>query len=148
MTADELRSYLYREIPLSRAMEMDVVEPGPGRVVLSAPLEPNTNHRSTAFGGSVTALATLAGWVAVHSRLREEGRKAQVVIQRGTMEYLLPVTRPFRAVCSAVDDDEWRRLRRTLDRSGKGRARLDVHIEVDGGTVGRFEGTYVAIEPR
>lgn len=148
MTAEELRRYLYEQIPLARAMEVEVLDPGPAPVVLSAPLEPNMNHRATAFGGSVSALATLAGWAAVHGRLREEGRSAQVVIQRGTMEYLLPVTHPFRAVCEGIAEAEWRRLHRALERSGKGRARLDVHVQVDGGTVGRFEGTYVAIRSR
>lgn len=143
--AEAFERYLYRQIPLSRAMGTEVVDPGPERVVLEAPLGPNTNHRSTAFGGSVSALAALAGWALLHRRLRDDGRAVQVVIQRGSMEYLLPVTTSFRAICGEIEPDEWSRLTRTLDRSGKGRARVDVRVEAAEATVGRFEGVYVAI---
>lgn len=147
MTAAELQAYLHREIPVSEAMGVVVMEPGPERVVLEAPLEPNTNHRSTAFGGSVSTLATLAGWALIHRRLREAGNPAQVVIQSGATEYLHPVHTGFRATCSGVDEGEWRRLVRTLDRSGMGRARVHVEVEADGEVVARFEGAYVALRP-
>lgn len=143
--AEALQRYLYEQIPLSRAMGMEVVELGADRVVLEAPLEPNTNHRSTAFGGSVTALATLAGWAMLHRRLQAEGRSVHLVIQRGSMDYLLPVATPFRAVCDEVDPHEWSRLVRALDRGGKGRARVDVRVEAAGATAAHFEGAYVAI---
>ncbi|MBT8487200.1 MAG: thioesterase domain-containing protein [Gemmatimonadetes bacterium] len=145
MTPAELQEYLYENIPLARAMEVGVEAPGPEPVVLTAPLAPNTNHRSTAFGGSVSALATLAGWAAVHGRLAAEGRRAQVVIQSGTTDYVLPVRAAMRAVCDGVEGAQWDRLRRSFDRSGKGRAVVAVRVEVDGGRVARFEGAYVAI---
>lgn len=145
MTPAQLRDYLYDNIPLARAMEVDVESAGPEPVILTAPLGPNRNHRSTAFGGSVSTLATLAGWAAVHGRLAAEGRTAQVVIQSGTTDYVLPVRKRFRAVCDGIEPHQWRRLRRTFDRTGKGRAIVEVRIEVDGSSVARFEGSYVAI---
>lgn len=141
----ELRDYLREHIPLARCIAVDVLEPGPDRVILEAPLEPNTNHRSTAFGGSVSALATLAGWALVHGRLRSEGREAQVVIQRGDVDYLRPVSSSFRAVCDGVEPAEWDRLVRAFDRVGQGRAYLDVRVEADGETAATFRGGYVAI---
>ena len=147
MTADELQAYLHREIPLSEAMDVTVVDPGPDTVVLTAPLAPNTNHRDTAFGGSVSTLATLAGWALVHRRLAESGRRSQVVIQWGSTEYLHPVSSDFTATCDGMDDTEWRRLTRTLDRRGMGRARVEVEVEVTAGgrVVARFQGAFVAL---
>ena len=147
MTAEELRDYLYVQIPIARAMAVEVVDPGPDRVVLEAPLSPNTNHRSTAFGGSVSALATLAGWALIHGRLRSAGRDSQVVIQRGAIDYLLPITGAFRAACHGVDPEEWRRMQRALDRVGRGRAHVDVRVESAGTPVATFRGAYVAILP-
>lgn len=147
MTADELKTYLYDQIPLSEAMGVHVVEPGPARVVLEAPLKRNTNHRSTAFGGSVSALATLAGWALVHRRLRERGHPAQVVIQRGSTEYLAPVSTDFQATCETVDATDWSRLLRALERFGKARVRTRVLVEAHGKIVARFEGAYVVLEP-
>lgn len=127
-------------------MRVRVVEPGPERVVLEAPLEPNANHQSTAFGGSVSTLATLSGWALVHGRLREDGHTAQVVIQRSTIEYLFPVSTAFRAVCESVDEVDWRRLQRALERFGRARVRTPVRVEAGDRIVARFEGAYVALE--
>lgn len=146
MTAAELETYLYDQIPLSKAMAVHVVDPGPARVVLEAPLESNTNHRSTAFGGSVSTLATLAGWALVHRRLRERGHPAKVVIQRGSTEFVAPVTTGFRATCETVDATDWGRILSALERFGKARIRTRVLVEASGEVVARFEGSYVALE--
>ena len=60
MDARELEAYLHDRIPLSRAMAIAVVEAGPERVRLAAPLAPNINHRDTVFGGSAASLAMAA----------------------------------------------------------------------------------------
>lgn len=144
-SVEELQRYLQSRIPLSRSMALEVVEVGSSRIVLAAPLGPNTNHRSTAFGGSVSTLATLAGWSIVHTRLRAEGRRVHTVIQRSSIEYLSPVRTRFRAICEGVDEHGWSRLLRALDRRGMGRVRVSVHVEADGLVAARFEGAYVAI---
>jgi len=145
MSVEELQRYLHSQIPLSRSMALEVMEIGPGRIVLEAPLGPNTNHRSTAFGGSVSTLATLAGWSTVYTRLHAEGRRAHTVIQRSSIEYITPVRTRFRAICEGVDERGWNRLLRALDRRGMGRARVAVRVEAAGVVVARFEGAYVAI---
>ncbi|MDB5560702.1 MAG: thioesterase, partial [Hyphomicrobiales bacterium] len=45
MTEDELQDYLYQHIPLSAAMQVNVVKIADTGVLLSAPLGPNINHR-------------------------------------------------------------------------------------------------------
>ena len=82
METGAVEAYLHEHIPLSAAMGTRVVRADPAEVRLEAPLEPNLNHRATAFGGSVAALAILAGWTVVHLRLRTEGVEARTVIQR------------------------------------------------------------------
>ena len=122
-----------------------MLDPGPARIVLGAPIGPNTNHRSTAFGGSVSTLATLAGWALVHRRLQEHGRAAHVVIQNGAIEYRSPITTDFRATCDTLDQVGWRRLLRGLDRHGRGRVRVSVRIEAEGTAAAHFTGAYVAL---
>ncbi len=58
MTPSELQTYLHTHIPLSKAMEVEVVQATPDIIELRAPLAPNINHRGTAFGGSISTLAT------------------------------------------------------------------------------------------
>ena len=76
-----LEQYLHRQIPLSAAMRVTVRGATLESVILAAPLEPNLNHKSTAFGGSLSALGILAAWSLVHLRLLEEGVKCEIVIQ-------------------------------------------------------------------
>lgn len=145
MDARGLEAYLHEQIQLSRMMGVRVIESTSAGVILEAPLGPNANHRGTAFGGSVSTLATLAGWARVHTRLKNEGREGNTVIQHGTMHYDAPLTDRFRAVCGAMKDDEWERFVRTLDRRGRARIRLDVGVEAKGVRAARFRAAYVTL---
>src|SRR5690606_33240492 len=62
MTGPETEAFLHAKIPLARAMGVRVERCDSEGLVLTAPLEPNHNHLGTAFGGSLAALATLAGY--------------------------------------------------------------------------------------
>jgi thioesterase domain-containing protein len=142
---NEVQEYLYRHIPLSEAMGVRVVEAGPERVVLEAPLAPNVNHRDTAFGGSVVTLAILTAWAHVHFRLRARGFRGHTVIQRSSIEYTAPASTAFRAICDGAGEEEWARLCRAVDRHGKGRIHMAARVETEGREVARFEGDYVAL---
>ncbi len=73
-----IQDYLHEHIPLSKAMGVSVVEADAVGIVLSAPLEPNINHRDTVFGGSASSLAVLAAWSVVHFGLQRGGRSCRV----------------------------------------------------------------------
>lgn len=147
VNAAGLEAYLHEHIPLTRRMEVSVLEAGREQIVLEAPLEPNINHRDTVFGGSGSALAILAGWALVHVRLRQEGHSPRrIVIQRNQMEYLLPIKGTFRARSRAPALEEWSRFLRMLDRRDIGRVALEATLEADGEVAGRFEGEYVVLE--
>ena len=126
-------------------MDVRVLEAGPEGVTIEAPLEPNLNHRKTAFGGSVAALAILAGWTLIHVRLRRDGLVTRTVIQDSSVHFDAPIHGPFRAVCGRVADAEWDRFTRSLTRRGKGRLEVAGHIESDGEVVATFSGAYVAL---
>ncbi len=119
----------------------------PGDVTLEAPLEPNLNHRATAFGGSVAALAILAGWTLVHERLHDEGMEgASTVIQTSEMRYVAPVHGSFQARCEAPDAASWDRFLRTLRRWSKARVSVSVEVTCGGALVGTFRGAYVTLD--
>jgi thioesterase domain-containing protein len=139
-----VQAYLYENIPLAAAMEVRVIEGGPKRVILEAPLGPNVNHRDTAFGGSVVTLAILAAWAQVQLRLQDRGVRGHTVIQRSTIEYVKPARAGFRVVCEGSIEEDWDRLCRAVDRFGKGRIRLEATVESGGREVARFRGDYVA----
>jgi thioesterase domain-containing protein len=141
----ELEKYLYEHIPLSRAMQISVLEIGEQSVVLGAPLAPNINHRETAFGGSVSALAILSAWSLLYTRLAQNRLSARLVIQRNSMDYLLPIHGDFTARSSLIQPDQWSQFVRILTRKGKARLSVSAVLEHAGDVVGRFSGDFVAL---
>lgn len=140
-----LQDYLHSHIPLSRAMQVQVVSASPEGVVLRAPLGPNINHRETVFGGSASALAILSAWALLHVRLQALGVSCRLVIQRNTMDYDLPMAGDFEARTLPVDTAEWERFLRMLGRRGVGRIAVSSVLEFNGAQAGRFSGEFVAM---
>jgi thioesterase domain-containing protein len=142
--AQDLEAYLHAHIPLSVAMQVAVVSATPDAVTLSAPLAPNINHRSTAFGGSVSTLAILSAWSLVNLRLKAEGLHTRLVIQSNRMDYDAPIESDFTATATLADEGAWPMFLKMLRR--KGRARIVVTSVVRCGDIvgGRFEGEFVA----
>jgi thioesterase domain-containing protein len=147
MRAGDLERYLHEHIPLSRALAVRVEHLGPELARLSAPLAPNLNHRQTAFGGSVAALAILAGWSWLLGRLADRSPLPRLVIQEETVEYLAPIGAAFEAVCPAPAETAWRRFVRALDGRGRGRLELAAEVTCQGKVAAKFRGLYVAIVP-
>lgn len=145
MTTDELRESLYRDIPLSRAMEVAVRQADPACIIIALPLVPNANHMNTVFGGSANTLAILTAWSLLHLRLATAGPPCQIVIQHNTMRYLQPMPGAAEAVCRFDDEQTWARFRSTLQRRGRARLALRVEVHSVGRLCARFEGEFVAV---
>lgn len=140
-----LQNYLYEHIPLSAAMELEVLVASPSRVLLRAPLAPNINHRNTAFGGSIAALATLAGWSWLHIMLRERLSPPRVVIKSSQMKYEHPVNDEFTAELRPPSEEAYAKFISGLDRRGSGRIELSVDVLCQGEIVAEFQGEFVAL---
>ena len=143
--AKELERYLRERIPLAAAMGMTVERADAEGVRLCAPLAPNVNHHGTVFGGSISALSLLSAWTMVQLGLGEAEIPSQVVIQRNSVEYLLPIEGDLLAHCPRPPAAEWERFLATLRR--RGRARLVVRAELRSGEelVATFHGSFVAL---
>lgn len=127
-------------------MGATVLDASGDEVVLHAPIDPNLNHRDTAFGGSLAALAILAGWCVVHLGLREAGVQVRTVIQASEVDFTAPVHTGFRAVARRPRGEAWSRLLRALDRWGRGRVRVRIELsDEDDAPVASMEADYVAL---
>ena len=141
---DDLEQYLHRQIPLSAAMQVTVLSATTEAVALSAPLEPNINHKSTVFGGSASAVAILAAWSLVHIRLVEAGLRCEIVIQSSRMDYEQPMRGRFVATSSLVDVAAWPAFLRILTRKRRARIEVESELAVAGSVAGRMTGRFVA----
>lgn len=140
-----IQAYLYEQIPLSKAMEVQVIEVTSNLVILAAPIKPNINHRSTVFGGSASALAILSAWTLVNCRLESEGIQTRLVIQKNSISYDQPITSDFEAVCSLTDRQVWTKFIQILERKKKSRITVNSCLQCQGQQVGEFTGVFVAL---
>lgn len=140
-----LEQYLHDHIPLSKSMQVSVVSVGEESVVLRAPLAPNINHRDTVFGGSASAVAILAAWSLLQTRLQSAGINSRLVIQSNTMDYHLPILGEFTARAFIEQPEAWQRFITMLRRKGKARISVSSVLEQGGQIVGSLKGEFVAL---
>ena len=110
--------------------------------MLRAPLAANANDHHTAFGGSVSALATLAGWGLLYLLLDRPDRQPDIVIQHGAIDYRRPITGDLEARALVPDEPTWWHFTQALRR--KRRGRIVLRVTLDDAAV--FDGTYVVDE--
>lgn len=147
MTPDALADYLHQHIPLSRAMDVSVVEASADMVAIDAPLAPNINVHGTMFGGSAAVLGLLAAWSVLHLRLEAEGIANQLVIHRTEMEYLKPISGTARAF-ARLDGADWKGFIHMLARRHKARLTVVAELLFEGEVAARLVGEFVAIVER
>jgi thioesterase domain-containing protein len=141
----ELQQYLHEHIPLSQAMDVEVLVATAAGVKLSAPLAPNINHRETVFGGSAVALAILSAWSLLHIRLSEASISSRIVIQKSTMNYKRPITEDFVASSVIPDATTWSKFMNTLKRRNRARISVAAVLHCKGEKVAEFDGEFVAL---
>lgn len=145
MSLDEITAYLHAHIPVTRSLGAAVVRREAASLTLAAPLAANANHFGSAFGGSMSALAILAGWSVVHLALVERGITAQLVIQRSTIEFLSPVGADFTATATLPGPEPWERFLATLARHRRGRVTVAVTVSCGAAVAATHQGTYAAL---
>ena len=145
-TEQQVLDFLHRNIPITKALGVQVLAASARESVLAAPLAANVNHYDTVFGGSASTLAILAAWTVIYVRLRESGGDARLVIQKTTMDYQRSITADFTANASLSDEGKWDNFLKTLRRRGKARISADATLLCQGDRVAEFQGHFVAIQ--
>ncbi len=143
----ELQETLRLEIPVTRHLGITLESYDEQRLVLSAPLAQNINHKGTAFAGSLNALVTLAGWGQLWLILKERQLHGKIVIQDSTNSYLLPVQNDFRATCERPSPAQVARLEQTFRKHNRARIELQAEIRNEAGLAVSFKGRYVVLPP-
>lgn len=143
---DKFLAWLHQAIPLTSAMQIERLVYDGRHLELHAPLAPNVNDKGTGFGGSIAALATLAGWCLTTLYLREQGLDCDVVIADSHLSYTAPVKA---ALCARVVLPDAEQCQHLLDRlTQRGRGRLELHVDLISGddVAMTLDGRYVAIQ--
>jgi thioesterase domain-containing protein len=139
----ETEAFLHEQIPLTRAMAVAVRSWDGRELHLTAPLGPNHNHLGTAFGGSLSALATLAGYSLLWLLLGS--REAHIVIRESKIRYRRPVRGELHAVCRHPGETAWAAFAEQFGGTGKASLTLAAQIVEAGEVCVEFSGEFVAL---
>jgi thioesterase domain-containing protein len=145
VNSSQLEHYLHEHIPLSAHMQVTVLEATVDSIILSAPLAPNINHRDTVFGGSEAAIAILAAWSLLHTKLTGAGIATRLVIQRNSMSYDRAIIGDFTAHAESPSLEAWSSFASTLRRKGRARISVAANLTFAGAQAARFQGEFVAL---
>lgn len=145
MTPAELTATLHALIPMTRAMGVEVTVLTADSLELAAPLALNRNHAGSAFAGSLSSLASVAGWAFLHQLLAGKRIRAELLLADGHIRYRRPVRNDLRATLT-LPLPEQQQLLASLAEAGRARLQLSVDLGgEDGRPAAAFKGQYVAI---
>lgn len=146
---EDLEHLIVEKMPITEHLEFSLAADDEGRLRVSAPLKPNANHMGSAFGGSLSMLATVTGWAMMHQVVQEAVedmcRRVEVIIQESDIEYLRPVYENISVICEPPDEEAVDHFQQMLDRWGRARLDLKCKIDAAGERAVTFIGRYVAL---
>lgn len=124
-----IKQYLQQYLPLTVAMQVQVLDYDGQTLRVSAPLEGNHNDKGTAFAGSLSSLATVCGWCLMMVWVKQHHQQpCQVAITQAQIDYKKPTHTDFYAQAHLPDVSSLNQALQMLVR--KGRTRLTINIEV------------------
>jgi thioesterase domain-containing protein len=144
----KLQKKLEDDIPLARAMSFRVLELPDCGARTRLPLQGNTNHLNTQFGGSLYAAGALSCYTALLAILERGGCPTRnIVIAQGEIDYIAPAEGDceLRVQCPP---EEARRFIGEMERKGRARLALEAVISCEGRDVARVRGRYLARSDR
>ena len=140
---NETERFFHDQIPLTVAMGVTVQAFDGERLVLAAPLAANHNHLGTAFGGSLSAIATLAGYGLLWLAL--DDRSAHIVVRSSRIRYRHPVRKSILAVTQPPSEEVFTTFIKKFQSTGKAAIRLQVKIVEGDRVCVDFDGLFVAL---
>jgi len=142
---NEILTYVHEHIPITAGLGADIKRYDGASVSISAPLDKNINHRNSAFGGSLSAVAILSGWALLFIKMKELNLQTKLVIQSSNFEFTKPVIDDFEAVCCLPPIKEYERFLKTLEKHGRARITVNSEVLCNNLSCGNHQGVYVAV---
>jgi thioesterase domain-containing protein len=140
----KLDKLLFEQIPLTRAMQLQIIHVDQEGCEVLAPLNPNQNHLGTAFGGSINAVLILSGYVWLYYILAMCGHDCHVILKRTEADYIHPVTKELRAICQAPSSTKLKKFIKAVDQKGLARISLNCKMIEGERILSQFTGEFVA----
>ncbi len=125
--AHNLQEKIRSTIPLSDAMQFDIVELTEKSIMVRAPLPPNVNIHGTGFAGSIYSLAILTGWAMLTHIIDSQDFEGDLVVGKAEICYLKPVSGDIECRCS-VPDYLYEAFNKDMKNNSKAKISLKIEI--------------------
>ncbi|KZX80544.1 hypothetical protein A3715_16635 [Oleiphilus sp. HI0009] len=146
IAARALQDFFMLNVPLARAAEISVHSYDGNRLVFEAPLDPNTNDKGTAFGGSIYVIAVATAWGMSSIKSQELGLDGELVVAKAEIEYLRPLSETLRAEVLSPDQESLDHFKHSFETRGKAAFELEVLVNnSEGKACARFNGKYALL---
>jgi thioesterase domain-containing protein len=140
--AQALIQRIYKEIPLTAAMQLAVKSFDGVTLVLAVPLAANINDKGTGFAGSITALGSIAGWCALTLWGEHEIGSCQIAIYDAHFSFRKPLQGDFTATVCLPALDAREALQAVITQKGKGKITLRISLADASGEAAFLNGAY------
>jgi len=141
----EVTTHLQNDIPIIRAMGIELVAWDGLRVAVAAPLAPNQNHADTAFGGSIATVGIVAGYALLYLIFLERQISTRILIQKSATDYLRPIDEDMTATATVTDAAMLEEFLETMKRKRRARMEIESRIICRNATAATHRGLFVAM---
>ncbi len=133
-----------QQIPLLKAMGMEVAEYDGAALSLVFPLDKNINDKGTGFAGSLNAATTFCAWALIKLLLQDRGMAFDLAVVSSNSEYKKPVTGDFSVKSRLPSKEDAEVFLEKLSTKGKASLAIKATIKQDGEEAVIYQGVYVA----
>jgi thioesterase domain-containing protein len=128
MSIKSVEDTIAKEIPIVKQMGVKFEEFNQYSCRVSVPLEPNHNHKNTAFGGSLYSACTAACYGLMYSlQITENFHDYDLVIGEGTIRYVRPVDNDFYIKAEILPED-WSAFIIKVQKNGFAKINIKAHV--------------------
>lgn len=128
--AASLQDLMHEQIPLTRVTGFSICAATPHSMATAMPFQPvNRNDKNTAFAGSISALANVAGWALLSLlTMHAHGVRPTVAIYENRMRFRRPIATDLLAQAS-IGLKEKIAMIEALTRTGHAKVRVTVDVK-------------------
>ena len=140
----ELENKLHTQIPLTKLMELKIINYDEEQLITTAPLSVNINDKGTAFGGSLATITIISSWSLCWLISQELGFQSDnIVIIKNEHSYKKPVTKDIICVTKKPSIQEIEILKNKLLTKKSASIKIESQIIENGEICVDFTGYYV-----
>jgi len=137
---------LYKDIPLTRDMSMEIVKYSDNTLTVHAPLANNINDKGSVFGGSSSALMIISAWSLIKLSCDAHAINADIVIHKNETHWNKALYQDLIIVASFVEAYDFTKIKEKVSNGKHQRIECEIKlVNADNVLFSTMKAKYVII---